>query len=153
MKNTSQVPSLDPLECQRSNQRRTNTATILGSQDLNGILLLGVLLLGPVEDLAEGDGAAGLEVRVLVKDRAVGADVAGGVVLLLADGGDTAGREAGGAGADEFREAADELELGAGADDVELLGEGVVGLLEVLEGVPGLLDEVFRFRRRALTPR
>jgi len=53
-------------------------------------------------------------VGVLVENGAVGADVAGGDALLLADGGDAAGREAGGAGADELGEAADELEFGLG---------------------------------------
>lgn len=136
VKDTGQVPGLDTLEGQGGDERCADTAAVLGSQDLDRVLLLGVLLLGPVEDLAEGLRAARLEVRVFVKDRPVGADVAGGVVLLLADGRDAAGGQAGGAGADQLGEAADELELGAGADDIELLGEGVVGLLEVLKGIP-----------------
>lgn len=136
VKDTGQVPGLDTLQGQGSDERCADTAAVLGSQDLDRVLLLGILLLGPVEDLTEGLRAARLEVRVLVKDRPIGADVAGWVVLLLANGRDAAGGQAGGAGADELGEPADQLELGSGADDVELLGEGVVSLLEVLEGIP-----------------
>jgi len=56
-------------------------------------------------------------VGVLVEDGAIGADVAGGYALLLADSGDTAGGKAGSAGADELGEAADELEFGLGGFD------------------------------------
>jgi hypothetical protein len=141
VQNTSAVASLDPLQRQRRNQRSTHTTAILSSQNLNRILLRTTSsLLGPVEDLAQGLGATGLEVRVLVEDGTIGADVAAGVVLLLTDGGDTAGREAGGAGANKLGEAADEFELAAVAGDVETAVEEVKGLLEVLEGVPGFVS-------------
>ena len=128
MQNTRQVPLLDSLQRKRSDQSGAHAAPVLGGQDLDGVLLGGVGLLGPVEDLAQGLGAAGLEVGVLVEDGAVGADVAGLVALLLADGGDAAGREAGGAGADQLGSAADELELGAVGADVELGLEEIQGL-------------------------
>lgn len=137
MQDAGQVALLDALEGEGGNESGADTTTVLGSQDLDGVFLLMVGLLGPVEDLAQGLGAAGLEVGVLVEDGAVGANVGRLVALLLADGGDAAGREAGGAGADELGEAADELELGAGGLEAELGDEQVVGLLEVLEGVTG----------------
>jgi len=62
--------------------------------------------------------------------------VAGLVVLLLGNGGDTTGGETGCAGTDEFGETADELELGAGCDDAKLVLEQVGGLGQVLEGIP-----------------
>lgn len=137
VQHTRAVTRLDPLQRQRCNQRSTNTATVLGSQDLHGILLLATRgLLRPVEDLTQGLGTALLEVGVLVEDGAVGADVARLVALLLADGGDTAGREASGAGANELGQAADELELATGAVDAETSLEEIGCLLEVLEGVP-----------------
>lgn len=91
VQDTSHVALLNPLQGQRSNQRSTNTRTVLGSQYLNGILVALVGLGGPVEDLTQGLGAAGLEVRVLVEDGAISANMGSLDVLLLADGGDTAG--------------------------------------------------------------
>lgn len=135
MQDARQVALLDTLEGEGGDQSGADTAAVLGGEDLDGVLLLGVLLLGPVENLAQGLGAAGLEVGVLVEDGAVGADVAALVALLLADGGDAAGREASGAGADELGQAADELELGAVELEAELGDEEVVRLLEVLEGI------------------
>lgn len=128
VQNARQVTLLNPLQRKRRNQRGAHTAAVLGGQDLDRVLLGRVALLGPVEDLAQGFRAAGLEVRILVEDGAVGADVAGLVTLLLADGGDAAGREARGARADQLGGAADELELGAVGADVELGLEEVQGL-------------------------
>lgn len=136
MQDTSQVTSLDALQGQSSNEGGTNTATILRSKDLDGVLSLGVGLLGPVEDLSQSLGATGLEVRVLVKYRTVSTNVARLVVLLLADGGHTAGRQTSGTGANELGQAADQLELGGRAGDVETLEEAVERLLEVLPRIP-----------------
>lgn len=136
MQNARQVASLGSLERQRRNQGRANTASILSRQDLHRVLLLGVALRGPVEDLSQGLGAAGLEVRVLVEDGSVGSDVAALKVLLLADGRDTAGGQSGGSCADELCQSPDQLKLGSCGGDVELRLEGIKGLLEVLEGVP-----------------
>lgn len=91
MQNTSHVALLDSLQSQRSNQCSTNTRTVLGSQDLNGVLIALVGLGGPIEDLTQGLGAAGLEVRVFVENGAVSANVGGLNILLLADGCDTTG--------------------------------------------------------------
>jgi hypothetical protein len=89
------LPLPHPLQRQRRNQRRPHPTPILRGQNLNRILPP-----RPVQNLPQRDGAARLEVRVLVEDGAVGADVAGFPALLLADGGDAAGGEAGGARAD-----------------------------------------------------
>jgi hypothetical protein len=40
VQNARHIPLLDPLQCQRRDQRSTNTGTILSSQNLNGIFLL-----------------------------------------------------------------------------------------------------------------
>lgn len=110
VQHTSTVTSLDPLQRQSRDQRSTNTTAILGSQNLDRVLLLAASgLLRPVEDLAESLGTAGLEVRVLVEDGTVSADVARGVVLLLADGRDTTGGETSSTSADELGKAADEF--------------------------------------------
>jgi hypothetical protein len=92
---SSQVTVLYPLQRQRRNERCTNTAAVLGGRKHNGILPR-----RPVENLAQGLSASGLEVRVFVEDGAVGANVAGGDVLLLADGCYAAGRESSGPGPD-----------------------------------------------------
>lgn len=91
MQNTRNVTLLDALQCKSGNQRSTDTATVLGGQNLDRVLVSGVLLLGPVKDLAERQGTALLEVGVLVEDGAVGTNVASLVVLLLADSSNTAG--------------------------------------------------------------
>lgn len=110
--NTGVVALGDTLERQSSNERGTDTGTILGRDNLNGV----ALALGPVEDLAQGLGATSLEVRVLVEDGTVSADVALGPALLLADGGDTAGGEAGGAGTNQLGQTTAELKLRLGED-------------------------------------
>lgn len=68
MQDTSHIACLDTLQGQGGDQGGTDTTAVFGSKDLNGILLLGVGLFGPVEDLAERLGAARLEVGVLVED-------------------------------------------------------------------------------------
>ena len=73
--------------------------------------------------------------RVFVKDRAVGADVAGFDILLLADAGDAAGGQTSGAGADELGEAATEFAFGFGRGEGEVFAEEVFGLGQVLVGV------------------
>jgi hypothetical protein len=135
VQDTSKVALVDPLQGQRSDQGGTDTRTVFGGEDLNRVFLGLAGLGGPVEDLAEGLRATGLEVRVLVEDGAVSADVAGLVVLLFADGCDAAGGQAGGTSTDELGRPADELELGSVGFDVQLVEEEVKGLLEVLVGV------------------
>ena len=137
VQNTRQVAFLDSLQREGGNQRRADTASVLSRQDLDGVFLLGVLPFRPVEDLAQSLGAAGLEVRVLVEDGAVGAHVAALVPLLLADGGDAAGRQAGGARADELGGPSDQLQLGTVGDDVELGVEEIESLGQVLKRVAG----------------
>lgn len=88
---TSKLTLLDSLKRESGNQSGTNTATVLGSHDLNRVGVALALLLGPVQHLAKGLSAAGLEVGVLVKHRAVGTNVSSLVALLLANSGDTAG--------------------------------------------------------------
>ena len=90
-----------------------------------------------IRHLAQRLRAARLEVRVLIKHGTVGADVAGRVAGVLRDGGDAAGRQARGARADQLGGAPDELELGLGGVDAELVLEEVFGLVKVLEGVTG----------------
>lgn len=77
-----------------------------------------------------------LEVSGLVEYGTVGAHVTGLVVLLLADGGDTAGRETCCASSDEFGEAADEFEFWASGGDAELVLEEVCCSGQTLEGIP-----------------
>ena len=89
------LPLPHPLQRQRRNQRRPHPTPILRRQNLNRILPP-----RPAQNLPQRDSAARLEVRVLVEHGAVGADVAGFPALLLADGGDAAGGEAGRARAD-----------------------------------------------------
>ena len=95
--NTSMIAILNTLQRQGSNECGTHTATVLSGTDLNWVL---PDLLAPTEDLAQGLGTTSFEVRVLVEDGAVSANVAGFPALLLADGGNATGREAGGACAD-----------------------------------------------------
>lgn len=128
VQDTRQVTLLDALQRQRRDQRGPDTAAVLGGQDLDRVLLGLVLLLRPVEDLAQGLRPAGLEVRVLVEDGPVGAHVAALVALLLADGRDSAGRQAGRARADQLGCAADEFQLGPVGADVELGLEEFQGL-------------------------
>lgn len=132
MQDTRDVALVDPLQGQRGDQRGTDTGTVFGSEDLNGVLLVLVGLGGPVEDLAEGLRATGLEVGVLVEDGAIGADVAGLIALLLADSGDTTCGQAGSAGADKLSRSADKLELWPVGLDVQLVEEEIKCLLEVL---------------------
>ena len=95
-----QVALPDALQSQRGNQRGAHATAVLRRQNLNGILLSGVLLRGPVQNLAERLGAAGLEVWVFVEHRAVRTYMARCVPLLDADGSHTTGRQARGTGAD-----------------------------------------------------
>lgn len=136
MQDTGLVASQDALERQRGNQSSTNTAAIFGGENLDGILVLGVLLLRPVENLTQSLGTAGLEVRVLVEDGTIGADVAVMVVLLLADGSNTTGRETSGARTNKLGKAANELALGSRGGNVELVAEEIGRLLEILERIP-----------------
>ena len=136
MKDTGQVALVDSLECEGSNESSTYTATILSGEDLDRVFLLRVGLLRPVENLTQCLSTTGLEVRVLVEDGTVSTNVASCVVLLLADSGDTAGGEAGSACTDEFGQATDQLELTAVAVNVQAALEEILGLRQVLEGVP-----------------
>lgn len=127
---------LDAFQSQRGNQGGTHTTAVLSSQDLDGILLLRVLLLGPVENLTERLGTAGLEVRVFVKHGPVGAHMARLVSLLDADGSDAARRETSCPGANQLSKAADESQLRTAGLDVQLGFEEVERLLEVLMRIP-----------------
>lgn len=129
MKDARQVALLHTLERECGNQSSAYATTVFGRQNLNRVLGRGVGLLGPVENLLESLRSTRLEVRVLVEDGAIGTNVAGLDVLLLANGSDTAGRETGGASADEFGEAADKLELGRSDLNVQLVGKQVQSLL------------------------
>lgn len=73
--------------------------------------------------------------RVLGEDGAVGTNMARVDILLLADGGDTAGGEARGAGTDELGQTADHLQLGRCGLDAQLALDDLLGVLEVLVGV------------------
>lgn len=136
MQNTGQIASLGSLEGQSGNESSPNTATILGRQDLYRVFILGVGLLRPVEDLTQGLRATSFEVGILVEDRTVGTNVAGFVVLLLANGCDTAGGKSGSSGSNELCQSSDQLKLRDRGIDVQLGLEGVKSLLEVLKGVP-----------------
>lgn len=61
--------------------------------------------------------------------------MAGLDVLLLADGGDTAGGETGSAGTDELGEATEDFALGFADVEFEVAAEEVCCVLQVLEGV------------------
>lgn len=102
MLDSSQISLLDSLQRQRSYESSTYARTIFCSQDLYRIFFRRTLLCGPVQDLPEGDGAAGFEVGVLVEDGSIGPNMAGLETLLLAYGGNTAGRKAGCSGTDKF---------------------------------------------------
>jgi hypothetical protein len=136
MQNAGQIASLGSLESQSGNESSSNTATILGRQDLYRVFLLRVGLLRPVEDLAQGLCATSFKVRVLVEDRSIGTDVAGFVILLLGDGCDTAGGKSSGAGSDELCQSSDQLKLRDSRSDIQLGLEGVKSLLKILKRVP-----------------
>jgi hypothetical protein len=87
VQDTGEIALLNTLKSQRGNQGSADTASVLGSQDLDRILLVRILLLGPIQDLAQGRGTTSLEVGILVEDGSVGADMAGVVTRLLADSG------------------------------------------------------------------
>lgn len=144
VQNTSHVALLDTLEGKSRNQGGTDTRTVLGGQDFDGVLITLVGLGGPVQDLAQGLSAAGLEVRVLVEDGAVGADVSCLVALLLADSGDATGRKACGPRADELCRLADELKFRQIGLNVQLVEEEIKSLLEILEGITVGLECVSR---------
>ena len=129
--NTRQIALLHPLDSQSRNERRTNTRAIFGGPNLNGIFHA----IRPIQNLPQRLRASRFEMRVLVEDAPVGADVAGLDVLLLADGGDAARGESGGAGADELGQTAAELEFGLVGLDAEAGEEEIGGFGEVLEGV------------------
>jgi hypothetical protein len=136
---TSEVALLDTLDGQSGDQSGTDTRSILGGKNLNGVLLKSALLSWPVQDLAQGLGTAGLEVRVLVEHGAIGTDVAGLVTLLLGNSSDTAGGEASSTGTDELGETAHELELRLCATKAKAVLKEVGRLGQVLKGI--LLDE------------
>jgi hypothetical protein len=136
MLNSGQVALLNTLQCQRSNERGAHTRAIFGSQDLNRILFLGVFLIGPVQDLAQGNCTSLLEVRVLVKNRSIGSDVATLVILLLCDCCDTTSGETGCSGADEFSQTTNEFQFGEVSNEAELVLEEVGSLGQVLKWIP-----------------
>ena len=77
--------------------------------------------------------------RVLVEDRSVGTNVSLSVVLLLANGCNTASGKTGGAGSDEFGKSAEDFALGLSDGDVQLTTEQVSCVLQVLIRVPDIL--------------
>ena len=95
---TCKVALLDSLQRQRGDQCSSDTGTILSGGDFDRVVFLSALLLGPIEDLTEGNSTSGLEVGVLVEYGTVGTNVSSLVTLLLTDSGNTTGREAGGTG-------------------------------------------------------
>jgi hypothetical protein len=128
-----QDPFIDPPNRQRRNQRRTDPTTILSRLHLHRItspptIPAHAVLFIPVKDLAQRLGLPALEVGVFAEERAVGADVAFFPFLLLGDGGDAAGGQSRGAGADQLGEAADQGEFVLGGVEGE-------GGLEEVEGV------------------
>lgn len=130
------VAILDALQSESGDQRSTHTTAILGSQNLDWVILIRVLLLGPIKDLSERLCTTGFEVRVLVKYRTVGANMARVIALLLADSSHSASRETGRPSTDEFGGAANKLEFWAIGVDVELVLEQFGCLRQVLERVP-----------------
>ena len=100
MQNAVHVSLIDPFHRQGSDKGSTNTTSVLSSQNLDRIILLGVRLLGPVEDLTKCLCTASLEVGVLVENGSISTNVALLVALLLADGSNTASGEASGTGTD-----------------------------------------------------
>merc|ERR1712093_381559 len=135
VQNTRHIALLNPLQRQSSNQRRTNTRSILCSQNLDRVLLLTALLRRPIQNLAQRNSTASLEMRVLVEDRSVCSDVASLVVFLERDGGHTTGGKTCGAGTDQLGETTDEFQLWARGRDAEFVLEQVTCLGQVLEGV------------------
>lgn len=129
------IALLNPLQRKRGNESGTDTGTILGGQDLDGIFVAAVGLGSPVKNLAKGGGAACLEVRVFVKHGAISTDVGTLKVLLLANGSNTASRETGSSGSDQFGSPADELKLRWVGLEVQLVQEKIECFLKVLEGV------------------
>lgn len=136
MQDTGQITSLGSLESQSSNESSSNTATILSRQDLYRVFILRVGLLRPVEDFSQGLCATSLEVRILVEDGSVSTDMAGFIVLLLANGCDATGGKSGGSCSDELCQSSDQFKLRDRGSDVELGLEGIKSLLKVLKGVP-----------------
>ena len=96
MFNPLQIPLLNPLNSQRRNKRRSNTTPILRRPNINWI----PLALRPIQDLTQSLRASNFEMWVFIEDGTIGANVAGFDILFLADCGDAARGEAGGACAD-----------------------------------------------------
>lgn len=118
MKDAGHVALIETLKRQGCNESCAHTATVLGCQNLNRILLPGILLLRPVKNLSERHGATSLEVGILVEDGTVSTNVASLVALLLANGGHTTCRETGGSGANQLSKPTDKLKLGAGGCEI-----------------------------------
>lgn len=100
VQDTVHVSLLDPLHRQGSDQSSTNTASVLGGENLDRIIFLGVRLLRPVQDLTKCLRATSLEVGILVENGSISTNVALLISFLLADGSNAAGGEASGAGTD-----------------------------------------------------
>ena len=128
MLNTSHVALLHTFQSKSSNQSSTNTRTIFGCQYLNWVFLLGVLLLRPIQDLAQRNGTSLLEVGVFVEDGAVGTYVASLVVLLLGNCCDTTCRKTSSSRTDQFSETTNEFEFCPVGDEAQLVLEEICGL-------------------------
>jgi hypothetical protein len=105
------VSGIDSLERQGGDKGGANAATVFGGKNFDGVLLTGVLLFGPVEDLFQGLGTPCLEMGVLVKDGSVGADMAPLIALLLADGSHSASRKPRSSCADKLSQPLDHHKL------------------------------------------
>jgi hypothetical protein len=138
VQHASKVACLDSLQGQSGNQSSTYTATVLSGENLNGVLLVGIRLLGPVKNLPKSLGSTSLEVGVLVEDGAVSANMARLVILLLADGSNTTSRKARSTSADKFSKSSNELQLGSCTGDAKLGVEQIKGLLQILKGIPSV---------------
>ena len=136
MEDTRHVALVDSLERQGSNQSGADTATVLSGENLNRILVLLVGLLRPIKDLTQSLSTTFLEVRVLVEHGTISTNVARLVVLLLANSSNTASRKTGSSCTNELGSSTDELKLGLCALQVQLLGEKIVCLGQVLPRVP-----------------
>ena len=131
MPDPNHIPLRHPPRRQGRNDRGPDPAPVLRRPDIDAIRFS----LGPIQNLPQGLRAASFEMRVPIEHRAVGADVEVLIAFLLRNGGDAAGREAGGARADEFGEAPAEFEFGFGGAEAEFGGEEVGGFGEVFVGV------------------
>jgi len=136
MKDAMHVARLDTLQCQGSNERGAHTTSIFSSKDLNGILLPGICLLRPVQNLTQSLSTTSLEMGVLIEDGAVSSHMTCVITLFFANSCNTACRKTSSSGADELGSPADELKFWSIGINTQLVLEEVGGFRQVLIGVP-----------------